>query len=226
MLIAPFAGPLAAALAAEARAAGWSVALATARRTARVPENAGGDQAGEDKAAEDRSGETEALAYNTGSYVSVAGLVLSARTALGEIDAAVLIADRGLGGLDLAAARPGDISVLIEECCSGPLYMARELMKRFEARKAGRIILLSTEPPRDAALGPVAALIDGAFDGLGRGLFAAAAGTAWAAYGVQDAGAQPERTARLVLGLLTDEKPTKSGRWIRFTGRTGIFGGA
>ncbi|HET7839238.1 MAG TPA: hypothetical protein VFL04_05730 [Rectinemataceae bacterium] len=216
MLIAPFGGALAAAIAAEARAAGWAVALA-------MP---GPPRAGQEKTEDDPGGDTATLSYNPSSYVSVAALVLSARNALGEIDAAVLVADRGSGGLDLVASKPGDIAALVEEKCAGPLYLARELVRRFEARRSGSILMLSSEPPRDASSGPSTSLVDSAFEGLGRGLFGLSSGASWRAYGVQDASSQADRAARFALGLLGEAKGAKAGRWIRFTGRTGIFGGA
>jgi hypothetical protein len=216
MLIAPFEGPLATALAAEARAAGWAIALAMPGPPRPAAEGEG----------EDASRETAPLAYNPASFVSVSALLLAARNALGELDAVVLVSDRGTAALDLAACKPGEISALVERKCTGLLYIARELVKRFEARKTGRLLLLCSEPPRDAALGPTTALAEAAFEGLGRGLFEASSGAAWCAYGIQDASSQPERAARYALGLLGDAKTSKAGRWLRFTGRTGIFGGA
>jgi hypothetical protein len=222
ILIAPFDGPLAAALASEAGAALWSVALALARGPAGgasgpAPSETGGAGAG------DRA-DSVTIAYEPRSFVSASALVLSAENALGPLDAAILVFDPAAAKTDFLGAKPGELAALVEERCSGPLFLARELARRFEARRSGRILLVGPESPRDAALGPAAAMADGAFEGLGSGLFAAAASAAWSAYGLRDASGQSDRLARYALELLDEPKPTKAGRWLRYSGKGGIFG--
>lgn len=241
ILIAPFDGPLASALAQEAEAAGWSVALALASQPAPAravgPEEApseaedaepkaaqkpGPGALGEDSRESGRA--SVSLHYTAGSYVSISALILSARNALGELDAAVLISDPAALRADFLAGKPGELAGLVDERCCGPLFLSRELVRRFEARKSGRILLLAPESPRDAALGAAAWLADGAFDGLGRGLFAASASSSWAAYGLRDASGQPSRAARYALELLSEPKSAKAGKWLRYTGKSGLFG--
>ena len=218
ILIAPFDGPIAAALASEASAAGWSVALALAHGPAgSVPAEQGGDAAGR--------ANSITIVYEPRSFVSAAALVLSAENALGPLDAAIFVFDPAEAKADFLAAKPGELAALVEERCSGPLFLARELARRFEARRSGRLLLVAPESPRDAALGPAAAMAEGAFEGLGTGLFAAAAASsAWSAYGLRDASGQSERLARYSLELLAEPKPTKAGRWLRYSGKSGIFG--
>ena len=223
ILIAPFDGPLASALAEEASAEGWSVALAMARgHTAATAAESSKNQG---RAAGDggRAGPI-AIAYDPRSYVSISALALSAVNALGELDAAALIFDPSAAKADLLGGKPGELAGLVEERCSGPLFLARELLRRFEARKAGSLIFLAPESPRDAALGPAAAMADGAFEGLGKGIFSAAAGASWLAFGLRDASGQPERAARYALELLGLAKGAKAGRWLRYTGKSGLFG--
>ena len=220
ILIAPFDGPLAAALAAEAGAAGWSAALALGRGTGG---GAAGGAAAEAGAA-GRRADSVAIVYEPRSFVSAASLVLSAENALGPLDAAVLVFDPADAKAEFLGAKPGELAALVEERCSGPLFLARELVRRFEARGSGRLLLVAPESPRDAALGPAAAMAEKAFEGLGMGLFAAAASTAWSAYGIRDASGQGDRFARFALELLAEPKPTKAGRWLRYSGKGGIFG--
>lgn len=222
ILIAPFEGPLAAALAAEAGDAGWSVALALA-----------GGSAGSGRAAEASpeqapsppgKAQAAAIKYDPRSFVSASALALSAENALGSLDAVVLILDPAAAKADFLAAKPGELSLVVEERCSGPIFLAREVVRRFEARRSGAILLLAPLSPRDAALGPVAAMADGAFEGLGSGLFAAASGASWSAYGLRDASGQADRAARFALELLSEPKPAKAGRWLRYSGKGGLFG--
>jgi hypothetical protein len=216
ILIAPFEGPLAAALAAEASAEGWSLALALARGP--VPAEIS-------KASDDgKRARAVTLAYDPRSYVSASSLVLSATNALGELDAAVLVFDPAEAKTDFLSGKPGELAGLVDERCAGPLYLARELVRRFESRKAGSLLLLAPECPRDAAVGPAAAMADGAFEGLGMGLFSAAIGASWSAFGLRDASGQTERAARYAIALLDDAKRAKAGRWLRYTGKSGIFG--
>ncbi len=216
ILIAPFDGPLAAALASEAGSEGWSVALALSRGpsagSAEVSSEAG------------RSVRAITIPYDPRSYVSASSLVLSAMNALGDLDAAVLVFDPTAAKADFLSGKPGELSALVEERCSGPLFLARELVRRFEGRRAGSLLLLAPESPRDAAVGPVAAMADGAFAGLGTGLFSAASGASWSAFGLRDSSGQSERAARYALELLGEAKGAKAGRWLRFTGKSGLFG--
>ncbi|MGO8692191.1 MAG: hypothetical protein ACLQMF_00840 [Rectinemataceae bacterium] len=214
ILIAPFNGPIAAAVASEARRSDWTLALALAREPRRDTQ----------EQIEENDGDSFTLSYNPASYVSVSAMVHEAKNALGEIDAAVLIADPAHFRADFGSGRPGELGAIVEEQCAGPLYLARELVRRFEARKSGCLLLLAPERSRDAALGPVASLAAGAFEGLGEGLFTMAAEAPWTAYGILEASGLPERAARFALSLLEEQKASKAGRWIRHTGKTGIFG--
>ena len=92
------------------------------------------------------------------------------------------------------------------------------------AREGGALLLLGEEPPEDAPLGPVAVLAAGAFRGPGEGLFAASAEAPYDVYGVADRGGLPAEAARFALRLLEEGKSGKSGRWLRYGGKAGIFG--
>jgi hypothetical protein len=214
ILIAPFDGPLATALASEAGDAGWSVALALA----------GGSSSALPSEARPGKAQAACLSYDGRSFVSASALVLSAENAIGPLDAAVLVFDPAAAKADFMAAKPGELSFFVDERCSGPLFLARELARRFETRKSGRLLLLAPESPRDAAIGPIASMADGAFEGLGSGLFAASASSSWSAYGLRDASGQADRVARYALELLSEPKPTKAGRWLRYSGKGGFFG--
>lgn len=230
ILIAPYAGAHAAALVERANAEGWRTALAGARVTdgaARSQKSASGIQ----KSAQDAErtpahpSESAFIAYDPRSCASASALVLSAANALGgRIDAAVIMSDTISEKADFPAGKPADIAQLVDAHCAGPLYLARELVRRFEEQGFGRILLFSLESPRDAEAGPPAALVYGAFEGLGRGLFAASSGKTWNAYGLRDAGGQPDRAARFALELLEEGRPARAGRWIRFSGKSGLFG--
>jgi hypothetical protein len=217
ILIAPFDGPLASALASEASAAGWAIALALARGSeGAAPAPDAGAKGGVDSVT---------IAYEPRSFVSASALVLAAENAVGPLDAAILVFDPAEAKADFLGAKPGELAALVEERCSGPLFLARELARRFELRRSGRLLLVAPESPRDAALGPAAAMAEGAFEGLGTGLFAAAASSSsWSAYGLRDASGQGDRLARFALEILAEAKPTKSGRWLRYSGKGGIFG--
>lgn len=229
ILIAPFDGPLAAALAEAAKGGDWHVALAVSPRA--TPPKAGGPKREEAPAqapeapAENRGAAgAVVLPYDPASYVSASALVTAASNALGEIETAVIVAGPQAGLADLFACKPGEIGALVGARCAGPLYLVRELARRFEARKSGRILLMTSERPKDAVPGPAAALVEGAFEGLGLGLFAQTAGASWSAFGLIDASGQPERAARYALSLLEDPKASKAGRWLRYTGKNGLFG--
>jgi hypothetical protein len=221
ILIAPFEGPLAAAIADEAGGAGWTVGFGRAQR--RGAAAGAGSAPGGEVPGEGPSGAV-AIAYEPRSFVSASTLVISAENALGPLDAAVIVFDPSGAKAELLDAKPGELAALVEERCSGPLFLAREIVRRFEARGAGRLLLVAPESPRDAAQGPAAAMAEKAFEGLGSGLFAAASSSAWSAYGIRDASGQADRLARFALELLSEPKPSKAGRWLRYSGKAGLFG--
>jgi hypothetical protein len=207
ILIAPYEGPFAAALAREALAGGWAVAVA---RT---------DQAGAPTA--DLPADLVVLPWNPSSYISASALVLAAKNAFGELDAAVLLFEPERPGLDLVGGKPGEIENGLHRAAIGPALLSRELLRSFETRRAGGLVLVdrATEAP-----GPAAGLAAGAFRGLGEGIFALASEAAWEAFGIQDKCENPADTARFALRLLEAKKGGKTGRWLRFTGKPGLFG--
>jgi hypothetical protein len=224
ILVAPYEGPFAAALVSEARAAGWTVAVAVPGVA--VP-GAGGDAPGASLPDGDAALPGVAVFPLTpGSFVSSTTLFLSVRNALGDPDV-VAIASGGAGGaaggVDLVGGKPGEVEAAILREALGPAMLAREALRCFGARKAGRLVLLGAEP-EGGAQGPAAALAAGAFRGLGDGIFAAAKEAPWEAFGILDKGENPGEAARFVLRLLEDGRGGKSGRWLRFSGKPGLFG--
>jgi hypothetical protein len=224
ILIAPFDGPLAAAIAAEAGSELWSAALALLRGSQGASPGAGESEAAPADAAFERRADSVSIAYDPRSFVSASSLVIAAENALGPLDAAVLVFDPASAKAEFLGAKPGELAANVEERCSGPLFLARELVRRFEARGSGRLLLVAPESPRDASLGPAAAMAEKAFEGLGMGLFSASASAAWSAYGIRDASGQSDRVARFALELLSEPKPSKAGRWLRYSGKASIFG--
>ncbi len=162
------------------------------------------------------------LFWNPSSYISASALLLAAENAAGALDAAVLF--EGPQTVDLLSSAPGAIEAEIEGSCLGPAFLARGLIKRFEEQKTGSILLFQTEAPADTPKGPAACLAASAFRGLGDGLFAQARGAGWQAFGIQDSSGSEAEAARFALRLLEEGKSGKAGRWLRFNGKSGIFG--
>jgi hypothetical protein len=246
ILIAPFDGPLAAALAREARSAGWSVVIARPDRgqpqggaanapsrgkaAAPAPSQAGTAAPADAYPAGDGQGEgpaeghgLTALTWNPPSFVSTSALFLAARNAVGELDAAVLISGAGSLRSDLVGSKPGEVEGMVLREALGPALFAREALRSFEARKAGALVLHDSDA-EPGSTGPAAGLASGAFRGLGEGIFAASKEAAWEAFGVLDKGGNPDETARFILRLLDEKRGGKSGRWLRFAGKPGLFG--
>lgn len=219
ILVAPYEGPLAAALVSEARAAGWTVAIAIS----------GGASTGSSATAGEAALSGVAVFPLTpGSYVSSTTLFMSVRNALGDLDVAAVVSGAAAGGAagsatDLVGGKPGEVESAIQRGTLGPAMLAREALRCFGTRKAGRLVLLGAESEGEA-LGPAAALAAGAFRGLGDGIFAASREAPWEAFGILDKGENPAETARFVMRLLGEGKGGKSGRWLRFTGKPGLFG--
>jgi hypothetical protein len=251
ILIAPFEGPFAAALADEARAAGWAVLLARTDAPAQAKPT-GKPAAGKEAApllepAEPR--DFAALPWNPSSYISTSSLFLAGKNALGELDAIVLLAESGNARPDLIEGRPGELEAYLTRSAAGPAFLVRETVRSFEARRApgrdsgrdavrdGALVFVDREadspasPAGSAAAagsgpsaGPAAALAAGAFRGLAEGVFAMSREASWEAFGVIDRTGDDAELARFVLRLLEAKKSGKSGRWLRHTGKSGLFG--
>jgi hypothetical protein len=218
MIIAPAEGDFAAALTKGAAASGWATALAaTGPVPADVPPD-GGAVHGELR-----------FPWNPGSYVSAGALGLNLDAAFGNPDTLVLVCDPATTDRSLFDASPGGVGSALEAAVQGPVFLVREFLRRLEARKTGRIILVSVEASAGngaaaPGAGAYASLVSSAFRGLGEGLFDRARGATWSAWGIVDRGDKPEASADFVLRLLEEQKTAKSGRWLTFNGKAGIFG--
>lgn len=221
ILIAPSSpSALAAALADEARTAGWRVVLA---RT--VPAQGEASQAASSGPALAHPEDPDflELPVNPSSYVSVAALLLSVRNAFGDPDAAVLVQDTSGLRLDLLGGSAGEVETSLHREALGPALLAREVLRGFSSRGRGSFLLACAEA-EGGTLGPAASLVAAAFQGLGDGIFAAAKESPWEALGVLDKGSNPQETARFCVRLLGENKGGKAGRWLKFTGKPGLFG--
>jgi len=221
ILIAPSSpSPLAAALADEARTAGWRVVLV---RTVLAQGEASQAGASGPALAHPEDPDFLELPVNPSSYVSVAALLLSVRNAFGDPDAAVLVQDPSAFRLDLLGGSAGEVETSLHREALGPALLAREVLRGFSGRGSGSILLACVEA-EGGPLGPAASLVAAAFQGLGDGIFAAAKESAWEALGVLDKGSNPQETARFCIRLLGESKGGRSGRWLKFTGKPGLFG--
>lgn len=162
--------------------------------------------------------------WNSDSYISTGALFLSASTAAGEIESAILLCEPPAPGPDLLGSTPGTIASFLEKETLGPAFLARELARRFEARRRGKLLLIAAEAPETPPFGPATALAVGAFRGLGDGLFTASREASWSCYGIIEKSGKPELAARFGLRLLEEPKPSKAGRWLPFSGKPGLFG--
>ena len=209
MLIAPFEGDLAEALASAAQGAGWKVGLAWR----------GGSVEEGDGAASHPKGTL--LPWNPASYVSAGALALTATSALGEIDVLVLVCDPKTSETSLYDGSAGRLGTAFEAAVTGPLYLTREMIRRFETVKAGRLLLVSAEAEPNTSW---STLVGAAFRGLGETAFARARGATWSAWGLAERSGKIEAAAEFALRLLEEQKTAKSGRWLPYNGKSGIFG--
>ena len=224
MIIGPGEGAAASSIARAARAAGWRVLLARA---------SGGAEAAGPKAGHPRSplppisGEGDILAWNPASYVSAGALAINA-SALGDIEALVLVSEPENGGPALFDGAPGSLASRLEEATLGPIWLAREIIRRFEAGGGGRILAISVEGPDEAQRVPGelawAAYLRSAFRGFGEGLFDRARNARWKAWGIVDKSGKSEALGDFAIALLEEGREAKSGRWLPFNGKSGIFG--
>ena len=81
------------------------------------------------------------------------------------------------------------------------------------------IQVVGTFSIRSSTPAAFASLVQGAFRGLGEGLFDHARGAPWTAWGILDRSGRPEAAVDFALRLLDEQKPAKSGRWLPFNGK-------
>ena len=222
ILIAPFEGPLAAALAQEARLQGWSVAVArTESSTTKTPAETKVPAPAPAEAAAASSPALIPLPWNPSSYVSTSALFLAAKNALGDFDVVILLAQTKALRTDLVGGKPGEVESSLHQAAIGPALLVRETLRGFEARRSGTLVFVDREAE---ARGPAEGLVSGAFSGLAEGVFAVSREASWEAFGILDKAEVPEDTVRFIFKLLEEKKSGKTGRWLKFTGKTGPFG--
>jgi len=218
MIIAPGEGDTALALAGAAKAAGWTVVLAR--------KQAGAEGTATTRPAAETSG-FSSLPWNPSSYVSAGALAIGA-SSRGDVEAVVLISAPEPGDRSLFDGPPGSLASALEEALTGPVWLAREMLRRFEIRKTGKLLALSVEVPMRPSGAPGegawTALVSSAFRGFGEGLFDRGRGAHWKAWGIADKSGKPSALADFAIALLEEGKESKSGRWLPFTGKGGIFG--
>jgi len=223
MIIAPGEGETAQAIAVAARAAGWTVVLArrsaageTAARGTDEPSRGGPPAFGD-----------VSLPWNPASYVSAGALAIGA-SSKDEIDALVLVSALEGEEPSLFDGPPGSLAGALEQATAGPVWLSREMLRRFEARKSGKVLAVSVEkaPREGTAPGETAwaSFVAGTFRGFGEGLFDRARGARWKAWGIVDKSGKPAALASFAIALIEEGKETKSGRWLSFNGKGGIFG--
>lgn len=215
MLLAPGEGEIARAIAAAAAAAGWLVTLAG---------RPGSGLAGDSDSARSTDG---SLPWNPSSYVSAGALTLGAE-AKGAIDVLVIVSAPEAGERSIFDGPPGSLATSMEEAALGPVWLCREMIRRFEARRSGRILLVSRELANPSELSPNEAAwpnyVASTFRGFGETLFGRARGAHWKAWGIADRSGKAEALATFALAHLDESKDSKSGRWLPFNGKSGIFG--
>ena len=224
MIIAPGEGMAVTALADAARAVGWRVLLA---QRAGDAEETGPRGSVPRSPIRPPSGDGDILTWNPASYVSAGALAINA-SSLGPIDALVLVSEPEKYGPSLFDGAPGSLATGLEEATLGPIWLAREIIRRFEAGEGGRVLAVSVEGPEEAqrAAGEQAwtAFVQSAFRGFGEGLFDRAREARWKAWGIADKSGKYEALADFAIAILEEGKVAKSGRWLPFNGKAGIFG--
>ena len=223
MIIAPGEGETATALASAAREAGWTVRLA---KRAGAGERQGLGESGSPARATSPSGEG-LPPWNPASYISAGALALAA-SSHAPIDALVLLAEPEKAEFSLFDGPPGSLAEALEAATAGPIWLSREAIRRFEARKEGKCLLIAKEslPAQTMSPGESAwqTFVVSAFKGFGEGLFDRSRGAPWKAWGIVDKSPKPQALAAFAIALLEEGKETKAGRWLPFNGKGGIFG--
>ncbi|HUX40010.1 MAG TPA: hypothetical protein VMV83_02495 [Rectinemataceae bacterium] len=224
MIIAPGEGASALAIAESARSSGWRVTLA---RSSGLAERSANPKAGPAATQASSRGKDSILDWNPASYVSAGALAIKAFS-LEPVDVLVLVSEPEKGGPALFDGAPGSLAAGLEEATLGPIWLAREMIHRFEAGKSGRVLAVSVESPDESQGVPGerawAAYVSSAFRGFGEGLFDRAQGARWKAWGIADRSGKPEALAAFAIALLEEGKEAKSGRWLPFNGKSGLFG--
>ncbi len=226
MIIAPGEGASALVIADAARGAGWRVILARRTGVAERPASPKGvPPLSETNLA---SRDEEAIPdWNPASYVSAGALAIKA-SSLGPIDTLVLMSEPDEEGPSIFDGAPGSLAASLEEVTLGPIWLAREMIRRFETGKPGRILAVSVESPNEApgvpGEGARTAFVKSAFRGFGEALFNRAQNARWKAWGIADRSGKPEALAAFAIAILDEGKEAKSGRWLPFNGKSGLFG--
>ncbi len=226
MIIAAGEGATALAIAEAARASGWRVTLARSSGIAERPASPKVDPA--PAAAHHSSMKKDSIIdWNPASYVSAGALAIKASSPE-PVDVLVLVSEPERGGPALFDGAPGSLAANLEESTLGPIWLAREMIHRFEAGKSGSVLAVSVESPEEIqgvpGEGAWTAYLRSSFRGFGEGLFDRAQGARWKAWGIADRSGKPEALAAFAIALLDEGKEAKSGRWLPFNGKSGLFG--
>jgi len=160
--------------------------------------------------------------WNRRSPISARFVVLQAQNLQLDIDHALITFHPKTSGASLQDLSSAYIEEKLDFDCKGYLFLIKELMAYFSKRGKGSVSLLYHNPGPDV-LPPMEAILEGAFLKLGESLFKFYEQESIVLRGIHSSFDQNRQVAEYVLQVLEENHPRNRNKWIKYTGKTGLF---
>ncbi len=161
--------------------------------------------------------------WNRRSPISARFVMLQAANQDLDIDHAIIIHTPRNLKTPVHDLSSGDIEERLDYDCKGYIFLLKELVQHFSARRKGSITFLSHNTGPDI-LSPMEAILDGAFEKLAESMFLQYEQDEFTIRGISTKLNQNRQIAEFVLQTIDENNARSRGKWHKFTGKSGIFG--
>ncbi len=154
--------------------------------------------------------------------ISARGVVQEVCNAFERIDEALVVCAPLAPAVPFHELPPATVEDAVDRAVKGLIYMSKELIGHFSRRGGGTLSFVLHQPERELSA-PLDGALLGAFERLVDGLFELYANEPIMLRGFRSTGSEPGEFAEHVLAYLMEENPRGGGKWLRHSGRPGLF---
>ena len=160
--------------------------------------------------------------WNRRSPISARFVILQALNKQIEIDHAVLLFTPRNIKESIQEMSSATVEEKIDFDVKGYLFLLKELINYFLKRRAGSITFIMQNTGPDV-LPPMDALIQGSFFNLAESMFSFYESEIFSMHGIETRLPANRQISEFAIQLILENSPRNRGKWIKYTGKNGLF---
>lgn len=162
------------------------------------------------------------LAWNPRSPLSARAVVTEALNFFESVEDAYIVFSADTAGKAFHELSSTEIEKAVDEEIKGLFFLVKEIFGIYLKQRSGILTFVHHDGGADV-LPPLGAAVSGSFRALATALFAQYRNEPVLMRGFQSSVPEVRDFAQFLLGLGADRSGKTSGRWLKFSGRTGFF---